>query len=231
MKHASVALSLLAAMTMVSHAAPSEKGPDVLETLLPAIQKATSEFDQIDAERKQQLEKVAAFIREHVKAGKPVELTTICTHNSRRSHLSQLWAQAAACYYGLEGVTTYSGGTEEAACNYRTVRALRRAGFSIAQSTEGENPVYLAQYSENHPPSKLYSKVFDTKENPQKDFVALFVCDHAAESCPVVPNAGLRIPILYVDPKASDGTPAEDATYDERCQQIAREMLYLMSKV
>ena len=128
-------------------------------------------------------------------------------------------------------MTTYSGGTEARACNIRTVRALRRAGFSIAQSSGGTNPVYLAQYSESRPAAKMYSKRFASAENPRKDFAAIFSCDDAAQKCPVVEGAGLRLPMSYVDPKVSDNTPAEAATYDERSRQIAREMFYLMSRV
>ncbi len=204
---------------------------DLLEPLRPSAKRAVSEFDQIGAERKKELQQAASFIRGKLDQGKTAELTFICTHNSRRSHLSQIWAQTAAVYYGLSNVTTYSGGMEATACNIRTVRALRRAGFSIAQSSGGTNPVYLAQYSESLPASKLYSKKFTSPENPQKDFAALFACDDAAGKCPVVEGAALRLPILYVDPKVTDNTPAEAATYDERSRQIAREMLYLMSSV
>jgi len=36
-----------------------------------------------------------------------------------------------------------------------------------------------------------------------------------------------RFALPYDDPKQSDGTPTEVKTYDERCRQIAREMLYM----
>jgi protein-tyrosine-phosphatase len=203
----------------------------VLETLQPAVKAAVSEFAQISADRKKELSEAASFIEARKQAGNVANLTFICTHNSRRSHFAQLWAQTAAFYYGVTNVNTYSGGTEVAACNIRTVRALRRAGFSIAQASSGSNPVYLAQFSDAQPAVKLYSKEFTAAENPQSGFAAIFCCDHAAASCPVVKNAALRLPVLYVDPKASDGSPAEQATYDERCRQIAREMFYMMSLV
>lgn len=207
-------------------------GEDVLiEPLRPAVRQAISEFDRIDPQRVATLKETAAFIRQRLDQGRPAELTFICTHNSRRSHLSQLWAQAAATYYGLTNVTTYSGGTEATACNPRTVRALRRAGFSIVQSTGGTNPVYLAQISEIQPPVKIFSKVYHADGNPQRDFAALFSCDQADAGCPLVKGAALRLPVLFVDPKASDDTPHETATYDERSRQIAREMFYLMSAV
>jgi arsenate reductase len=195
------------------------------------VKQAISEFDRIDPARQKELKEAAAFIRERATQGKSADLTFICTHNSRRSHLSQLWAQTAACYYGITNVAAYSGGTEVAACNIRTIRALRRSGFSIVQSTGGTNPVYLAQFSEAQPVVRMYSKLFMGEENPQRDFAALFCCDQAAGSCPIVKGAALRLPILYVDPKASDNSPAEQETYDERSQQIAREMFFLMSQV
>ena len=164
---------------------------DLVETLRPSAKRAVGEFDQITGDRKKELQQAAAFIRGKLEKGKAADVTFICTHNSRRSHLCQIWAQTAAVYYGLTNLTTYSGGTEATACNIRTVRALRRAGFSIAQSSGGTNPVYLAQYSESLPPSKLYSKRFATAENPQKDFAALFSCDDAAEKCPVVEGCRL----------------------------------------
>jgi len=35
--------------------------------------------------------------------------------------------------------------------------------------------------------------------------------------------------LWYEDPKVADGTPMEGVAYDERCLQIASEMLYLFS--
>jgi arsenate reductase (thioredoxin) len=204
---------------------------NLIEPLHESVRRAISEFDQIDADRKAELNRAADFIRERQTAAKSADLTFICTHNSRRSHLSQLWAQTAATYYGVNDVATFSGGTEATACNPRTVQALRRAGFSIVQTTDGANPIYLAQFSETAPPLKLYSKVFTAKENPQKGFAAFLTCGDAAESCPIVNGAALRLPILYKDPKVADTTPQEKATYDERCRHIAREMFYMMSQV
>jgi arsenate reductase len=222
-----IILSAAFAMLLSTQAAEN----DLIEPLRDSARRAISEFSQIDSERKADLRKAADFIRERNAKGKTAELTFICTANSRRSHLSQLWAQTAAIYYGLTNVATFSGGTEASACDPRTVAAFRRAGFSIVQSTGGTNPVYLAQITETGMPMKLYSKVFTAKENPQKDFAALFSCDQAAEHCPVVQGAALRLPVLFKDPKFADGTPQEKQTYDERCHQIAREMFYLMSQV
>ena len=220
--------TLFAVMTLIPAFAAQA---DLLETLRPSVERAIAEFEQIPADRRAALKEAAAFVRERMEQGKAADLTFICTHNSRRSHLSQLWAQTAAAYYGLTNVTAHSGGTEVAACNIRTVRALRRAGFSVVQTGGGTNPVYLAQFSDSQPAVKMYSKLFLSEENPHAGFAALFTCDQAAGSCPVVKGAALRLPILYVDPKNADNSPAEESAYDERSRQIAREMFFLMSQV
>ena len=204
---------------------------DLIEPLRSYTRGLPGEFGQIAPDRIATLNNAASFVRERLANGKSAQLTFICTHNSRRSHLAQIWAQTAATYYNLSNVTAFSGGTEATACNIRTVRALRRAGFSIVDSTSSTNPVYLAKVTETAPPLKLFSKVYSADGNPQRDFAAMFCCDQADSSCPTVTGAALRVPIHYKDPKVSDNSPEENSTYDERCRQIAREMFYLMSAV
>jgi arsenate reductase len=46
-----------------------------------------------------------------------------------------------------------------------------------------------------------------------------------------VAGATFRISLASDDPKLADGTPAEQARYDERCRQIAREMFYLFAQL
>ena len=207
------------------------KEADLLEPARPYVRQIVSEYGLIPPDRAAVLRQASAFINDRVKEAKPAPLIFICTHNSRRSHLAQVWAQAAAAYYNVTNVVSFSGGTETAACNIRTIRALQRAGVSIVNSTGGTNPVYLAQCSESLPPAKLYSKTFSDPANPQIGFAAFLCCYQADAKCPIVQGAAARFSIPYVDPKASDGTDKESATYDERCRQIAREMFYLISLV
>ena len=207
------------------------KEADLLEPARPYVRQIVSEYGLIPPDRAAILREASAFINDRVKEAKPAPLIFICTHNSRRSHLAQVWAQAAAAYYNVTNVVAFSGGTETAACNIRTIRALQRAGVSIVNFTGGTNPVYLAQCSESLPPAKLYSKTFSDPANPQIGFAAFLCCDQADAKCPIVQGAAARFSIPYVDPKASDDTNKESATYDERCRQIAREMFYLISLV
>jgi arsenate reductase len=188
------------------------------------------EMERIPESRKRTLEHMAVYIRERLETGDPVNLTFICTHNSRRSHMAQLWAATAAAYYGVDGVNTYSGGTEATAFNPRAVAALRRAGFHI-EDPGGDNPRYQVTYAPDGPEMICFSKEYDHPHNPQKQFAAIMTCAEADENCPFIPGAGFRLSIPYDDPKEADGTPDEQVRYDERCRQIGREMFYALSRV
>jgi arsenate reductase (thioredoxin) len=201
--------------------------------MYPAIQKylTTLDITTIQTERRNVLDKLIDYIQVKINRQEPVSLTFICTHNSRRSHLGQVWAQVAAAHFGVLGVKTFSGGTEATACNPRTIAALLRAGLNVDKTTEGENPVYEIRYAEVLPPIVAFSKVYDQNPNPTENFAAIMTCDHADENCPFITGAERRFATTYTDPKESDGTPAETSTYDVRCRQIATEMKYLFSKV
>jgi arsenate reductase (thioredoxin) len=195
------------------------------------IQALTNEFDQIPEERKKALKKLALFVESKVKAGEKAELTFICTHNSRRSHISQIWAQTAAAYYGVGNVICYSGGTEATAFNPRAVKAMEDAGFKITKTSDGNNPVYEVRFADDAAPVKAFSKKYDADGNPKSGYGAVMTCSQADQNCPVVAGATVRIAIPYDDPKAFDGTAQEAAKYKERVQQIGREILYTFSLI
>lgn len=202
-----------------------------VEPVQKFIERAAEAHAQISPSRREQLTTIADYVSEQIRSSQPVNLTFICTHNSRRSQLCQVWATVAARYHGVPGVTCFSGGTEATACNIRTVRALRRAGLSVVTQRDGNNPRYLLQYSEDHPALSLFSKVYTDSPNPDGNFAAVLCCSDADKKCPTVENASVRIPLHYEDPKIADGTPAEAGRYDERAFEIARDMLFLMSLV
>jgi protein-tyrosine-phosphatase len=194
-----------------------------IQAVLPGI-------DTIPDDRKEELRKLAAFVRAKTEAGAPAELLFICTHNSRRSQMGQIWAATAAAWYGVRGVRTFSGGTEATAFNPRAVAAMRRAGFQI-DGPDGTNPHYRVTYTSDGPPLEAFSKKFVDPPNPQSDFAAVMTCGVADKACPIVHGAALRVPLHYEDPKDADGTPAEAATYDARARQIATEMFFLFAQV
>ena len=190
-----------------------------VESLLP-------DTDLIPDSRKEMLHVLAQYIAERTKKGEPIQLNFICTHNSRRSHISQIWATTAAAYYGIQNIRCYSGGTESTEFNPRAVAAMERAGFWF-ENPGGYNPHYLITFSEQGPHIECFSKVYNHRSNPQSDFAAVMTCSDADANCPFIPGAK-RISLTYEDPKVADGTPEEKAKYDERVQQIGTELLYAM---
>lgn len=183
------------------------------------------EFDQISAERKAVLAELAQFYS----SSESKAYIFICTHNSRRSHLGQIWAAAACVYHGLDPIASFSGGTEATAMNPRIKAALERVGIEVTGDT-GENPMYDVRWSDG-PGTTCWSKKYEDVANPQQDFCAVMTCTSADQGCPVVSGAASRISLPFVDPKVSDDSPAEALTYDARCRQIAREMLYAFGQV
>ena len=204
--------------------------PLVYAELQQYVQRIWPEAESLPDARKRALEEVASFVSAKRRSDETVALVFICTHNSRRSQMGQLWAAAAAAHFGIDGVRTYSGGTEVTAFNPRAVTAILRAGFGV-ENPGGHNPHYRVTYSDAGPVLECFSKTYDDPLNPGAGFAAIMTCSDADEACLVVAGAELRVPIRYDDPKAADGTPEETSAYDERCLQIATEMLYLFSRV
>ena len=198
--------------------------PDI-EGLLPDI---ASEIAAIGEFRRARLREIAAWIDARAEAGAEAPLTFICTHNSRRSHISQLWAQAFAWKHGLDHVRTASGGTEVTAFHPNAVDALRTCGFDIDGDAAETNPRYSVRYAFAADPIFAFSKTFGDPENPATEFAAVMTCNDADEACPFVPGAAARFSLPYEDPKKADGTPEEALVYHTRCVQIAAEMLYLV---
>jgi arsenate reductase len=203
----------------------------IIQNLKEPIERLGERFNEIPQERKILLQSFAKYISEKVKEIKEVNLTFICTHNSRRSHMTQIWAQTAAEYFEIPNIECFSGGTEATAFNPRAVKAIRDSGFKVAQLDESENPVYLVYYSDNKEPLKCFSKVYSDDFNPNKNFAAVMTCSDADQNCPVVFGADSRFPIRYDDPKEFDGTELEEIKYRERFEQIGIEMLFVFSKI
>lgn len=187
------------------------------------------DLDSIAKGRKEILQPLIDYIKEKITSGDPIRLNFICTHNSRRSHLSQIWAQTMATYYNIDNVSCYSGGTEATAMFPKVGETLRNQGFKITKISEGDNPVYSIKFSENEPSVIAFSKEFSSDFNPSSEFAAIMTCSSADEACPMVLGCDKRIAVTYEDPKKSDGTPQQAEIYAERSLQIATEMKFVFS--
>lgn len=197
-----------------------------IETLITGLKP-----EMISKDRKTILNPLAAFIQSKHTTGKAIRLNFICTHNSRRSHLSQVWAQTLAHYFAIKNVRCYSGGTEATALFSMAAKTLENSGFEVKPISEGKNTVYSIKYAENEHPIIGFSKTLDDDFNPKSEFAAIMTCDSANEACPFVAGAEQRIPITFEDPKAFDNSPQQAEKYMERSLQIATELFYVFSQI
>lgn len=200
------------------------------QTLDLFVQSLISQFDNIAVERRQILQNIANWIIAKKAKSEPVKLNYICTHNSRRSHFGQVWGAAAARWYGVTNVETFSGGVEVTAFNPNAIAALKRVGFEVEIEAEGVNPRYKVSGADDFS-VVCFSKKFDDAQNPASGFAAVMTCSDIETNCPYVPGAEAKFSTTYDDPKAFDNTPQQDEAYSARCRQIALENLYLMSLV
>lgn len=198
-------------------------------TLLETIELINNK--EIGTERKNILTPLVDFIQKKVDEKKEIRINFICTHNSRRSHLAQIWAQTAAAYFDVPDVICYSGGTEETALFPKVAETLTTQGFSVTKISNSTNPVYAVKYDENNHPVIGFSKKYDHPFNPVQEFAAVMTCSQADGGCPFIAGAEKRIPITFEDPKISDGTPEQARIYNERSLEIGAEMLYIFSQI
>ncbi|TDE03562.1 arsenate-mycothiol transferase ArsC [Flavobacterium hiemivividum] len=189
------------------------------------------QFETISPERKAILLPLINFIQEKVNKEQEIRLNFICTHNSRRSHLSQVWAQTAAAHFNVKNVFCYSGGTEATALFPVVAKTLKQTGFQVATLSEGTNPVYSIKYAANEHPIICFSKTYDDYFNPLSDFAAILTCSQADGGCPFIAGAEKRIAITFEDPKAFDNTPQQEEKYKERSTQIATALFYVFSQI
>ena len=197
-----------------------------LNTTIESISKTT-----IAEERKVVLQPLIDFIQTKVDTQQSIRLNFICTHNSRRSHLSQIWAQTMAFHFGIRNIFCYSGGTEATAMFPKVGETLTNQGFQIQQLSSDNNPVYAVKFDENEAAIVCFSKTFDDAFNPTSEFAAIMTCSSADAGCPFIAGAEKRLPIRYNDPKAFDGTEQMNEKYAERSLEIASELYFVFSEI
>ena len=189
----------------------------------------------ISIERQAVLQPLVDYIQNKVNQNQEVRLNFICTHNSRRSHLSQIWAQTMAFHFQIQNIFCYSGGTEATAMFPKVVETLVNQGFQSRnfgkKISQEQNPVYAFKFADNQHPILCFSKTYFDDFNPKNNFGAIMTCTNADEGCPMVFGAEARFPIKYDDPKAFDGTPEMNQKYAERSLQIASEMYFVFSQI
>lgn len=184
----------------------------------------------ISDERKILLLKISDSIAKEYRLNKEVNLNFICTHNSRRSQLGQVWSFYAAHYFKLN-INAFSGGTEVTAFYRNTVKTLQKVGFEF-QLTDfsHQNPTYQVSFKGTKKAVLGFSKFYSDPIN-KEPFMAITTCNNADVNCPFIPTASHRFHLPFVDPKHADGSDIQEETYLQTSQQIAGEIYFIFSEV
>ena len=183
----------------------------------------------IDDIRKELLLKIANKIAVNYN-NNDININFICTHNSRRSQLGQVWSFFAADYFKLP-INAFSGGTEVTAFHRNTVKTLTEVGFKFdVDEFYHTNPIYRISFSDVKPSLIGFSKLYNNIENKTPYFV-LTTCNNADENCPFIPEAIDRFHVPYIDPKHSDDSAIQDETYLKTSGIIAAQMYYLFNEI
>jgi len=182
-------------------------------------------------ERKLLLARMIDYIHSKQQQQSPINLHFICTHNSRRSHLAQVWGQTLAHHFGLRNVNCTSAGTETTELYPVVAEILQEAGFELKKEDQLNNPKYTLNYSSETAPMQLFSKDLEHVGNPTMNYAAIMTCSHADENCPFLPGAEQRIPMTFEDPKNYDNHPLQREKYKETMQEIASDLHFIFSHI
>lgn len=182
-----------------------------------------SDFSKISRARKALLLLIANNLNSEFFNSERLRLLFICTHNSRRSQLAEIIADLLSSHYDLP-IDAYSGGTEATEIYFRVIEALETFGIELLPI---ENEVSTHYVLADKPSKKYFSKCYDVKDNPQKDFFAFMVCDDAYEACPVVNGSKYKFPLKYKDPKAYDDSDEVKEAYTNKVIEIGTEINFI----
>lgn len=185
----------------------------------------------ITDERQDLLLKIADTIVDEYNDREKVNLNFICTHNSRRSQMGQVWAFFASTYFELDNIYSFSGGTEVTAFHRNTVKTLQKVGFEFSVvDFSHQNPRYLITFKGTNKSITGFSKTYDNEIN-EFPYFAITTCSSADQNCPFIPDALHRFHLPFVDPKIADNTELQNETYLETCKQIAGELFLVFEEV
>ena len=184
----------------------------------------------LSEDRKILLLKISETISKEYKKEGIVNLNFICTHNSRRSQLGQVWGFYAADYFNLN-INNFSGGTDVTSFYRNTIKTLQKVSFTFhLENFSHQNPKYLISFNGSFKSILGFSKRYDHVDNTSP-FIAITTCNNADIKCPIITEATYRFHLPFEDPKTSDGTNLQDETYLKTNQQIAAEIYFIFARV
>ncbi len=183
-------------------------------------------LDTIPANKINAIEALTNILKKNIDLNIKSKLNFICTHNSRRSQLCQVWSDTMSSYYGFSNILSYSGGTETTEVNKNIIDTLIDTGFSIKKNKDFINPIYFVNNGLKKN-IKLFSKSYTDNFNPSEKFIAVINCSSADKSCTYVEGASERIYLPFNDPGEHDKTRLKCKKYRVSNIEIASSMKHL----
>ena len=177
----------------------------------------SQEFDQISANRKEQLTSLAdMIISANLKDGNSFLVFTDET-NSGVSHIAQAFLQASIAKRGLSKVNIFSAGNTESAIDKQAIALLKSAGFAIECNTNfKKNPRYLLNYSWSENRIMLFSKKMNNFQIPASNLIVVSLDGNSVSDSPAISK---RQSISY------------GSVNETTLKEIAREMTFIAEKV
>lgn len=171
------------------------------------------------------LGELRTYVADQLSRSGRVCLHFICTHNSRRSQLSQAWSHVWAHHFSLP-LHAYSSGMEVTEVHANVLKALETDGLQIRRLKTEEGIRYLLEEGKEYLP--LYSKRTKGVRTVCPSFAAIMTCSEADTDCPFVPGAAIRIPLWYNDPKEYDHDDKALEGYLVTSRLIAAELYHAL---
>lgn len=204
-----------------------------MNTLNPSINHQITKLnvESISSERRQVLDSLVFYMQDKLANKLSINLIFICTHNSRRSHFAQVWAQTFTTYFKLKNIHSYSGGTEATAIYSTVINTLANQGFETHLIGTGQDEIYSIRLGVNEQPIIGFSKLWNDSFNPQSNFAAVMTCAQADADCPYIAGAEKRIALPFTDPKDYDNSTYETEGYLTKSLEIATDLFYVFNKL
>ena len=140
-------------------------------SLAQTVESMADDTVDIAQVRQSELNEVALWVADMLVDSGHVDLTFICTHNSRRSHLAQVWAQVGAKFQGCRAYAHSAEARKRPHATHARLRRCVRAGFQVAvqDTVRGtSNPTYGVSMGKDVAGMACFSKTYTDEANPQQ---------------------------------------------------------------
>ncbi|MBC8111544.1 MAG: hypothetical protein H7Y04_10830, partial [Verrucomicrobia bacterium] len=205
------------------------------EQLLPGLHEYVAEITSklrdaglIPSYRRLILHDIATYVINNFLENQFSNLLFVCTHNSRRSQLCQVWGQIAAFHYDLPLVKCFSGGLETENVSEKILQTLEHAGFHVdnPETQNVYNPQHKVYYSTEFDYISLFSKPYNDAGNPKNNFCTVMNCTPSGEKYQQIDGSKLNVSLIYQNPKDNDDKPDETQVYKQISYKVSLEMFY-----